>query len=645
MASGKKPSIYDDRSSIGSSKELDEYGVWVKSEPQDLDADEGDFSLPDLSVDAGSLPDFDLNLEDPPSFGEDFSIDDIDDEETPVVSGGEEDDLNIVDFDQTAGEFNLDLPDLPVEEAGTDLSDLSSLPDLSDLPDFSSGEETAASGSGAYEDLSLDTDLDTDITSSEGLSLSEGDFDLSPEAAAGEEAGIDAGAEPAEGSGGDTDFTEVPLEDILGDISLDIPTEADPEETPAPGKQESSVDLSTELLKKIAAELASIRSELSTLKNEFSVIRNQTPAREENTAGGNGFFDQGADTEIALTGDELDNIISTADFTEEAGSDAGGTESGDFPSLDDLSLPLEEPLDTEAATEDATPTEPGIDLEEASLPAPEDPGDTWLLSGEAETAAGEDAADTVDLGIDADLSIEDVSFEGLEMEGEETLDLSNAVIDEPNLGDEIQENPVEEPFPEDISLDLGEFDGESAATPDDAETEALVEEEIGLSLPEEAGEAELPADIPAETAVFDDSLDQVIPEGFVVESEKSPVPFDDDIEEQENFGSAEGGDPDVAEEEAVEEAAALEDPPLSLDMEDDFSIPAAETDDANFAETSREDTAGSGEISGNLKQEIKSVLSYMDKLLEALPEKKIEEFAKSEYFDTYKKLFKELGLV
>jgi hypothetical protein len=35
----------------------------------------------------------------------------------------------------------------------------------------------------------------------------------------------------------------------------------------------------------------------------------------------------------------------------------------------------------------------------------------------------------------------------------------------------------------------------------------------------------------------------------------------------------------------------------------------------------------------------------MDQLLESLPEDKIEEFAKSEYFDTYKKLFEELGLV
>ena len=38
------------------------------------------------------------------------------------------------------------------------------------------------------------------------------------------------------------------------------------------------------------------------------------------------------------------------------------------------------------------------------------------------------------------------------------------------------------------------------------------------------------------------------------------------------------------------------------------------------------------------------VLLYMDQLLENLPEEKIVEFAKSDEFVTYKKLFSELGL-
>ncbi|MDR0759091.1 MAG: hypothetical protein LBF74_03155, partial [Treponema sp.] len=49
-------------------------------------------------------------------------------------------------------------------------------------------------------------------------------------------------------------------------------------------------------------------------------------------------------------------------------------------------------------------------------------------------------------------------------------------------------------------------------------------------------------------------------------------------------------------------------------------------------------------IPSGIKLELRSVLSYMDQLLESLPENKIEEFAKSEYFDTYKKLFEDLGL-
>jgi len=41
MSNEKKPSIYHDRGTIGSAKELDEYGVWVKSEPQDLASESG----------------------------------------------------------------------------------------------------------------------------------------------------------------------------------------------------------------------------------------------------------------------------------------------------------------------------------------------------------------------------------------------------------------------------------------------------------------------------------------------------------------------------------------------------------------------------------------------------------------------------
>ena len=49
-------------------------------------------------------------------------------------------------------------------------------------------------------------------------------------------------------------------------------------------------------------------------------------------------------------------------------------------------------------------------------------------------------------------------------------------------------------------------------------------------------------------------------------------------------------------------------------------------------------------MNSELKRDIKSVLLYMDQLLENLPEDKIMEFAQSDEFATYKKLFNELGL-
>jgi hypothetical protein len=45
-----------------------------------------------------------------------------------------------------------------------------------------------------------------------------------------------------------------------------------------------------------------------------------------------------------------------------------------------------------------------------------------------------------------------------------------------------------------------------------------------------------------------------------------------------------------------------------------------------------------------LRRDIASVLAYMDELLESLPEAKIAEFAQSEQFTLYKRVFKELGI-
>jgi hypothetical protein len=81
----------------------------------------------------------------------------------------------------------------------------------------------------------------------------------------------------------------------------------------------------------------------------------------------------------------------------------------------------------------------------------------------------------------------------------------------------------------------------------------------------------------------------------------------------------------------------------------DTAVPFDDDFDGGIGEALKKPEAGKGkqdlDIPSDLKTELRSILSYMDRLLESLPEEKIEEFAKSQYFDSYKKLFKDLGLV
>ena len=77
---------------------------------------------------------------------------------------------------------------------------------------------------------------------------------------------------------------------------------------------------------------------------------------------------------------------------------------------------------------------------------------------------------------------------------------------------------------------------------------------------------------------------------------------------------------------------------------DEMEVPAAFIAPQKSASNAAAPAPKSENFGGGLKEQVKTVLTYMDKLLENLPEEKIEEFAHSKYFDTYKKLFEELGI-
>ena len=714
MASDKKPSIYSDRSTIGSSDELDEYGVWVKSEPQDFSSTGG--------ATASSLPDI---------------IDESDEifDEDSLVSG-------LAD---------LDLPDLDIPDDSMEIDD--EAPRSASFDNF--GTETLES----LDDTSLDNatfdefSIPDDSADSQDTFLSDDETDTA----------IESSFKP-EG------FSEVPMEDFLDDASEELPSEELPseelpsEELPpsaprAPASTAAGADLSTQLLMKIAEELSSIRNELSTLKEEFAGFKPASSAEEKADAQHGGFFTEEEDEKISLTGDELDNILNTADFTEEAGEDAteelegeftfpevGDEQPSPFPVTDedDFSVPdinaviesedaleaasfetadslesisfededklnvdnftgseetfetdsifePEETIETEDVfepeeipeeiTEVDSVFEPVVETTEVKdtvemlsdqddiigfddekkvskeleqlrekgvepmTPAPEDtsyldedpmmvdledgPSLESILSDEEQSSSFNTEDDTFEIELEEELpdepafagqTLEEQSLESQSFEAQNTeeqnfddvsIDLSDAVIDEPDIGGEINENPLVEP-----SLDTLDELQDNFTLNMDEETDPFDNDTIP-SLENEVCDIKTSL-ISAE----DDSLAKVIPEGFEAENGITQMPLDDgmDLEEIEEFSDFVPLDDD----EPVKEQAS----------------PVAYVS-AKAEQTSSNDDA---ELPSGIKAELKTILSYMDQLLESLPDEKIEEFARSEYFDTYKKLFKELGL-
>jgi len=637
MAGKKDPSIYDDRSSLGSSDELDEYGVWVKSESQDLSS-----ALPDLEelpeiTDAGDsdLPDFSdfsaaaAGIIDAP--GDDFDMPELDASDLP---GG--------DFDMPEPEMSalpdddLDIPDLDTSDLPGGDFDMPE-PDMSALPDDNLGiPEPAAPGfpeSSPQESASYGDD--DDIIGQTGPLVGPDlefvelvDESQLPSGSASELLETSAvSAAPKSDS-----FAEVSMDDFMDTPSSSAPKSIDfgnldarlpDDEPPSSGK---GIDLSNQLLMKIADELSSIKKELSSLKQEFSVVRGEVKEAKAEPAEskGGGFFEEDEDEKIALTGDELDNILHTANFTEESGSDEGLN--NDL-SLDDLGVPAAPAAVSEApaavseapaalSDQEDIISESGEELLVEDQSAEEtvdisfDDTDLTELDGALKVEDEiKDAVDSFDSSLDIESDLPDFDDMGPDLNNlremgvrpvtpppedtsyleadplasapieEESIDLSSAIIEEPDLSSQIVENPVFEPALDDISIDIDMEQPEISEGPG--------------------------------------------PEDFVFETEETmEIPADSGIEEF--------IEEPVDFEPAISEPAAPE-PAVSVPVsKPEAKKPSAYTEANGF--------------SSSLKEELKIVLSYMDQLLESLPEEKIEEFAKSEYFETYKKLFEELGL-
>ncbi|MDR1626728.1 MAG: hypothetical protein LBT33_09315 [Spirochaetia bacterium] len=677
-------------------EDLEQYGVWVKAGPETVrerSSAKDDFELSDVS-DAGTeiteeeealLGSLEENSRQKDASGEE-SLDDIfsygpaskTDEDDFSFDGpaakSDGDDFSFPDIEDIQGEGEATLD----AEAGGDKTAAGEdlfLPEEEAL-------DAGAAGENGDEKIELDFDLDTsDAPPEDSLAGAEGFNDIAavekemteaeplPEPSAEPDLSDEAGfsidsAEPG------TEAEPEPELSIEFEPSLDfesvgpgpepevpvageMPESTLPDEGPEPAAEEEAAaeepevfagneekkaaegkpaaapsqaqSVEANILSKIVVELASIKSELSELKKELASLRvagSAEPAAAEShkaSAGADsGFFavDEDEDETIALTGDELDNILSTADITEETGE-------SDVPD-DILNFNAEihradQQPEAEASDKDLDFAETGAAAktpEAQEDAAPGDAGEVLLDEGE-DFAAGDMEISIEEPEPDAAVPGQELDFgdimpeDGQEIEidmadsgsgdqpesFERATDIASAE-DTPAVTETIPlTTPEEQAIIEEYNRELDNF-GSSDLRPEEEITETLADEEAEIPAGEE--EAEIEFDL--------DSLQQ--------ETEEAPQ------------------ETEIHEEEAAPEAFEEGLP--------EIEVPAAGEE---VPEAPPQDAVVDGvQISGPIREEIRSVLKYMDQLLESLPEDKIQEFAHSEHFDIYRRLFEELEL-
>ena len=476
----------------------------------------------------------------------------------------------------------------------------------------------------------------------------------------------------------------------------------------------------------------------------------QIPVPEKNEDSSNGFF--GTDDEdetIALSGDELNNIMITADFAEteetvenneavydadtetgsvtEPASESEKTEENpfDFPITDNLEtesagtsdsfeLPSEESEET--VSEDFSEIDTSFDnLEspEENIVIDETISEPVLEDISINDSAEEPSTDDITLPDESELN--DASIE-IKSDETDPTDENNSAIDTTFTDDNpfgaINETAMNIPVEEsDTGLSIEE-NSENLAEPDfDSLENQEIETEITIPKVDEISENENPSapedDILVESS-NDDFMDSVAESEMVITQSEATEPACEDIDVEENidvveeipdtvdisseiettelsaeevsnvepfndsidnFDSMLDSEKDISEQlsdenvdylksdenviesdmenmsSAINESETLSEsmiPNIDATMEDPF--PPIESVIDHDERVEKQEAPSDTLISIDLKNDIKSVLLYMDQLLENLPEEKIMEFAKSEQFGTYKRLFNELGL-
>ena len=354
----------------------------------------------------------------------------------------------------------------------------------------------------------------------------------------------------------------------------------------------------TAIFSQIVTELSSLKNEIASLKNEFETLKNEKQPEnlklESNDSGNEGFFSNSdEDDTIALSKDEMDNILNTADIAQAEKTEEKESEK------------------TEATQENISEPEELSSEEPEFKEEPKTTDETENLFGSADDVA--DISDE-DILSDDDFAME---FESAQPEN----------IEEPTLDDVDYTNiSKENDLPEEISVPKNDDILVESSPTDLLETKDSKNESENSSDSFDEDPFELSAVEPSiSETLTDEKLDYLSKTPEEAEQNVNPEEVLELPESEETENAKEN---ESAEEVETEKTEATQE---NISEPEELSSEEPETKESK-------------DISDDLKTEIKSVLSYMDQLLENLPENKIAEFAQSEQFDTYKKLFKELGL-
>lgn len=614
------------------------------------------------------------------------------DSETPEDSLLDEKPLDInLSFEDNGDNFETITPDFPkeesVSEAGFETEDVSDMftsdseddtnsetdsasapkdqiPDITEIPEMADlGEMEEFAESGSYD---FPVDFSSRSEDSNDNSTQNTQSDESENAATGGQVieNIDINEfntdmdpvqqdEPQQQSASDTVYN----------IAVHADDESEEEKSSAPAAAENPAvqAMSSALFEKIIGELSLLRQDITDLKTDLNALKTadtEDVVREEEPGAktGSGFFsDEEEDETIALSGDELNNILTSADFT---AADPGQDIREESDNLDESSFQEDENI-TENAGE-----RPVLNLRETELTEPVLDDINFDLDEDNQ----DELPNEIEIPVGDDLVV-DSANDDFFAEDDTPKDIDDTAVNY------LSETPAsDEDIPEETALDTDTANNEPAETENTAAVEeenecifddtdiAAAAEDMFSDMETKETEAETSSELDnlsdsaepefnIEEPVTEPAKDSAAEDMFIAEeneiteeqTEKEISPaFDMDFEEEETSEDLSQFDPIgevfnskqwVSEEESAAEEA------------EKAAEESAAEDTSKKASETAVDTAQDGtQIPQNMREEIKSVLAYMDQLLENLPEEKIVEFARSEHFPVYKKLFTELGL-